>query len=189
MHSFAAIEEHLSRVTWTKDNWRMLWDAISYPRQTLISGKGDCDDASVLALNIGRDGVIGDDGIVWEPVGMLSVVGVGWGHNVAVFGTPQKTCIHIGDEGECVNGVTAQLCHVSNWFGGRPLGNCGSLIEIATDVASRMRSDAVCLSLTNERLSRCIFYRWLGSHNKECKDISKCDEIGATNGREKSSRS
>ena len=47
--SLTEIQDRLSQVTWTMDNWTHLFDSISYPQTVWAKKKDDCDGFACLA--------------------------------------------------------------------------------------------------------------------------------------------
>jgi hypothetical protein len=113
--SFEKIEEITGSMVWSKDGWRMLWDAISTPQAAYgkyLEGKkaGDCDDISIFAayvIEYARERV--DLGRTITEVGLLTCPwltheGDTGGHNVCAFAYREN------------GGV--KWAYISNWYGG-----------------------------------------------------------------------
>lgn len=143
--------ETLNKRKWTKDTWRELGDAISYPRYfEEVGEKGilgnDCDDHAIWALNAAREG-FSDGEDTYMPEGLFTVTwnaGKGLsGHNVALF-----KCVTPGKEYD--------LAHLSNW--GFYKYSDRTYEFVAKDIARRFGKLAAW-RLTSENLKEKLAYR------------------------------
>jgi hypothetical protein len=135
--TFSGLIQTVNRMKWRRDDWLMLWDAISTPKATYfrhVSGEkaGDCDDISLFAVNRLADmiqrGVIRDI----RNVGLLSVPWVdvenkGGGHNVGVYQYMDKNS----------NWLWA---HISNWYDATPQRGFATVKEAVKDVLKNKTS-------------------------------------------------
>jgi hypothetical protein len=84
--SLPDIQDRLKKITWTKDGFFHLYDAISYPQTVWAKKKDDCDGFAVLAAEL-----LQRLSPTFKPVLVTAAVRpVGKSHTVCVFKDGQK---------------------------------------------------------------------------------------------------
>lgn len=115
LNSIEEVEDLIGNISWRKDKWYMLWDAISIPQAAYgryldKKAGGDCDDISILAVHLIEDLIKRRKVQNFLQVGLLSVPWLDMsnkvgGHNVCIIKYKMDDKLYYG--------------HISNWNMGR----------------------------------------------------------------------